>query len=678
MKAGAIVLALAACSNQISGPTAHVAQMDYVAGSAQVGLVGTPLDDKVVVRVQNIYGRPVAGATVNWSVVSGGGSITPPRSRSDANGFASASWTLGSSLGEQTATASIPGLDTRVFAAVAGEIGKTCTGSPLDLPVGASITLVGSAAVDICLASGELFTRDYVAIAFNAARAAESSVGITVLASNIVSPAGPPSQSPPTAGFSSAAAATQQLSGFSQGGFSRNQEFETGLRQLEAAELYPLASTGARTQSAPDYDTATAIPPPAFSRATPTMSEVFQLNASAQSSCKVPLLRNGRVVAISQHAIVVADVNNPIGGFTSGDYERQALTFDTLVYPVLAQNFGTPSDIDHNGRTILFYTAEVNRLTPPGAFGGTVTGFFFARDMYPKKASSRLGACPYSNEGEVLYLMAPDPTGKINNNPRDKFLVERLTLATLAHEFQHLINASRRMHVNVGAEFPEALWLDEALAHSAEELVFFRAAGVDPGQNIRASLINASPLKSNAFENFQRENVERLHIFLGETNSNWAFSGIAPGLAARGAATSFLRYSVDRLGGSGADAWRALAGGPLTGMRNLEQVIRADPATWIRDWSVALFADDVVPQTPSRYQVPSWLLRSIISNVGTQRTFPLPVTTLQNGKPSVANLKSGGSLFYRLGVPPNGPSRLHVNPSGADKSAFSVVLLRTQ
>jgi len=72
----------------------------------------------------------------------------------------------------------------------------------------------------------------------------------------------------------------------------------------------------------------------------------------------------GRVVAKSARAIVVADTGNPAGGFTDADYRGIAATFDTLVYPVDVRHFGEPTDLDNNGRSIIFYTRAVNELTP--------------------------------------------------------------------------------------------------------------------------------------------------------------------------------------------------------------------------------------------------------------------------------------------------------------------------
>ena len=123
----------------------------------------------------------------------------------------------------------------------------------------------------------------------------------------------------------------------------------------------------------------------------------------------------------------------------------------------------------------------VNELTQQNS-SSLYLGFYYQRDLFPK--TSAAGTCPGSNVGEMFYLLVPDPTGVINGNVREKSDVIAYTLGTVAHEYQHLINASRRMYVNkYGAVFEEK-WLDEGLAHSAEDLNFWAASGLSPRSNL--------------------------------------------------------------------------------------------------------------------------------------------------------------------------------------------------
>lgn len=86
-----------------------IGQLVAVGGDAQSGPATQPLADSLAVRVADAFGNPIAGVTVTWSVISGGGALAPATSVSGADGTARASWTLGSSIGGQDAEASASG-----------------------------------------------------------------------------------------------------------------------------------------------------------------------------------------------------------------------------------------------------------------------------------------------------------------------------------------------------------------------------------------------------------------------------------------------------------------------------------------------------------------------------------------------------------------------------------------
>jgi hypothetical protein len=410
----------------------------------------------------------------------------------------------------------------------------------------------------------------------------------------------------------------------------------------------------------------------------PVPGTTVVLNANAANSCATSIDRQGVVRAVSQRAIIVEDVGNPSGGFSTAEYESIAATFDTLVYPVDVGAFGEFTDIDGNNRVVLFYTAEVNKLTPAGAPDGFIAGFFFARDLFPRAGNSRFSGCATSNEAEMMYLMVPDSFGTINGNNRTRQFVRERTIATVAHEMQHLINASRRLHINRGAAYPERRWLDEGLSHAAEELVFFRSSGLDPRSNITGLLLDETEGAMEAFTLFQSENVARVGFYLDDMNSNWLFSDGAPGVITRGAATWFLRYAADRFAPEDGDFWRKLVDNPDTGLRNLEGVIQADALLWMRDWATALYADDAVHDLPGRHQQLSWHLRSVFLSMEEGATYPMRVIPLLNGQISDAELAPAGAVFFRFGIAPSIPGRVRVFASGGDAGALSLVLVRTR
>lgn len=91
-----------------------------VDGNAQTGVAGELLEEPLVVRITTEDGEPVEGASVVWTVTTGGGSIEPTPVVTDADGRAEAEWTLGGTIGEQTATVTMGGLSV-VFRATAAD-----------------------------------------------------------------------------------------------------------------------------------------------------------------------------------------------------------------------------------------------------------------------------------------------------------------------------------------------------------------------------------------------------------------------------------------------------------------------------------------------------------------------------------------------------------------------------
>lgn len=94
---------LPACSDSI-GPGAT---LTAVAGSNQFGKVGVALSQPLVVQVSNAEGAAVGGATVSWTVVTGGGSV-PGTSTTGSNGQATAAYQPGSLVGVHTIRATLP------------------------------------------------------------------------------------------------------------------------------------------------------------------------------------------------------------------------------------------------------------------------------------------------------------------------------------------------------------------------------------------------------------------------------------------------------------------------------------------------------------------------------------------------------------------------------------------
>jgi hypothetical protein len=101
------------------------ASISITRGNNQTGTVGGALADSLQVRVLDKAGRPVPNQPVAWTVVAGGGAVSPASSNTDASGYAGARWTLGSGAGTQQVRAKPTGNGApdnlqAVFSAAAG------------------------------------------------------------------------------------------------------------------------------------------------------------------------------------------------------------------------------------------------------------------------------------------------------------------------------------------------------------------------------------------------------------------------------------------------------------------------------------------------------------------------------------------------------------------------------
>ena len=453
----------------------------------------------------------------------------------------------------------------------------------------------------------------------------------------------------------------------------RDDAFEVRLRALSERELAPLIPA-ARAAAAHGLSPRLSI-----SVRTPEVGDLLQLNTNALSSCGNPNMRTGRIAAISTRAIIVADTGNPVNGFTDADYQNFGTMFDTLVYSVDTQNFGEPTDIDGNQRVILFYTRAVNELTPPGQ-NFYVGGFFFNRDLFPKTGAVAPGNCATSNVAEMFYLLVPDPEGVVNQNVRTADFVRRSTIGTLAHELQHLINSSRHLYINTKNEQFEEIFLDEGLAHEAEELVFYKASGLAPRQNISVATIQSSQRISDAFDMFGEGNIRRLREYLENPQISSPYAENA-NLTTRGAIWSFLRYAADRRGGTESQMWFLLANSTVTterGFANIQRVIGPDLVSWIRDWATANYTDDFVSNVALAHTHQSWNFREVVPYAD-GRTFPLETQQMESATLTSVGIGDGSAAYLRFGVGSGvvGGGRLTAR-AGVPPAGFFLSLLRTK
>jgi hypothetical protein len=546
-------------------------------------------------------------------------------------------------------------------------------GPTLDL--GASVSHTGPQTTTL---DGGAAGADFVAVLVNTSFTKGLKESFTLTGNGVVAPA---ASLAPSDGAALARAADDPASG---GAPQHDRVFEARLRARERSVLTPRFAAArawyaARTAPAPTIGSASpsrSFDPTRRNGALPAgvaVGDIVTVNVNGDSACTSPIYHAARVTAIGTHAIILSDTLNPSGGFTTADFQRFAARFDTLVYPLDSAAFGPPTDIDANGHVGLIFTRTVNELTPANS-NSFVGGFTFSRDLFPVTATARAEACAASNEGEYFYLLAPDPLGTINGNRRTTGFVDSNTTATIAHEFQHLINAGRRIYVNDANGFEET-WLDEGLAHVAEELLFYRESGLGPKNNLDTPQIRATEQRRTAFNFDMIGNAGRYRSYLlaPSTSSPYAAND---SLSTRGATWSLLRYLADRSGSTDNTFFFKLVNSTTTGIANLQAVYGTDLAGAVRDWSVSHAVDDVAATSPELQQ-PSWNWHSIYSTL--YGSYPLVVRALAAGSATPGSVVAGGAAFYKFGVGPGGKADLTLSASSTTAATnLQLVIVRTR
>jgi hypothetical protein len=432
----------------------------------------------------------------------------------------------------------------------------------------------------------------------------------------------------------------------------------------------------------------------------PNVGDVINVHvpdASTNNLCDNFFQTQAVVASVSSKAILAVDTLDgpPLTLFTPAQMDSITAEFDNVTYPTDAAYFNTPTDFDANSRIIMLFTGQINKLTPPNTTGGFVGGFFFAGDFFPPTDTPQAQGCAGSNQAEIFYLLSPDPTGRFGN-VRTASSVRQGTRGTIAHEFQHMINAGNRF-VNPNANAFEATWLDEGLAHFAEDAVGRVQRGFGDLESLDfAKLVpcNTPCSQANDFNAFFFQNLARLTYWMQAPDKFSPLSKLADtSLATRGAAWAILRYAADNYSSASPRTFtRALAAGPDTGLKNFTTVAKAPVDTLVKGWLVSMFADDFSPPIAglnAKYTYASYNMHSVMGPVarsvlGNQNiVYPLTVTPIGSGSDNIsATNRSGTGTYYRLTVAAGAGAKnvkiLDTSGNPANFSGEHVYVLRIQ
>jgi hypothetical protein len=219
---------------------------------------------------------------------------------------------------------------------------------------------------------------------------------------------------------------------------------------------------------------------------------------------------------------------------------------DSEIMPRGHELLGSLADVDGDGKLTVLITPWLGKL---GGGRTSINGCVRASDFQPGVEA------PFGNSADVLYL---------NSNLEPGAALEAL----LAHEYTHAVCFSQRLARADGGLPIEDDWLNEAIAHVAENLLATGWSNLEDRISTFLSATGNSPL---VVADYYRAGLWR-----------------DPGC--RGATYLFLRYCVDRFG---PQLLGKLIRSPQTGIRNLEQATGVPFADLFRHWTIALARDRI-------------------------------------------------------------------------------------
>jgi hypothetical protein len=674
-----IALLLAPGCKATDGPEPLVVTTVQVTSTPSQISVNETAQASALVKDQN--GDPLTGKDVVWTSLNQGIATVTASGviRGVAPGNATIQGTVDGVTGSATVTV-VPPV-------------QSCSAGPVNVDIAAGgVRVISSAESKGCIKVVSTTAQSsYVLIAANlnpipdvvAAFALKSDEGETVPNSTLLAN--------PFRVASRISAASTEIPGALQA------RFEAQLRMTERRELDFLSGKRAyqsRLADTPVRKSVSLAIPSIGDKTTFKVPAQFDSNGSyLGGGCNKFTSATGTVKHVSTRAIIYVDDAAPAGGFTETDFQEIAAEFDNLIYPTDVEYFGTPLDQDENQRIIIFYTPLVNKLTPQNQ-SGFVGGFFFVGDLFPT------AQCQQSNMAEIFYALAPDPSGTINNNVRTTASVRQGTRGTIAHEVQHMINGSERFRSPVTEEF-ESVWLDEGLAHFAEDLNGRKLLGLSETGNYTDAQLRGS---FNNYVAFFFQNFARLRIYLNNTDPTISPTPttmparLSPtsfladtSLAVRGAAWSLVRYTADHYapGGDVKAFIRSLIPGPDTGVVNLTKHAGNVPFDSLdAGWLVANIADDAgIPNLATKYTYKTYNMRDAVQKAtnASNPVFPLQPVPISGSGFVVSNVqvRSGSGAYFtflRTGGALARSFRFLNNDlaTAASFTGASLILLRTQ
>jgi hypothetical protein len=580
--------------------------LSVVSGDGQVGLAGQTAAQPLVVRAVGTGGVPVPGLEVTFTVTQSAGAgaaVNPATATTGANGQASTTLTFGDANGAVAVSAGANG-SAAEFSGYA--CGGDASAAVLDLQPGEDAVISGADLACLQLPAHAVGT-EYEVVVTPLPQA---------LGFNDMTLAVGGSAAPSPAVVSGTGASGASFSLFGTGAdltYQRARQYEWDM-QLRSMERPLRPSIRANAVGGSGFGLAAAPP---------QVGDVMDFGFSCVSQTQFPNTPTditAEVVSVSNNAVIFEDTLSR-GAFTTGEYDAIALNFDNVIIGTDTLYFGAPADVPGDiapGQVVILYSQGVNRMTE-NYNSGFIAGFFCPLDL----------GFSGGNDAKMFYLLVPDPTGDLTPGSDGGLLTKtnvlRITDNTVAHEFQHLINAQ------VGTGAAADVGINEGLSHLAEEVVGHATAQIAgltdfaPGNELDAADFLQSSASLEVVNTWYLGNWVNLGFYLDAPSDTAALLNDEDPLGMetfrmRGANWSFVRYLLDRFGDP-ATEWqltRALITDGATSSRDaVANVFGVSFDMLAAEWAAMLVVedrDDLGGPVRTSLQTTSYRMRDIYNN----------------------------------------------------------------
>ena len=575
-----LALLLAACSSEPTGP--RVASVAVTPGEVTLTSLGGVQQFDAIVR--DADGRPVQGETVEWS--------------SDAPGVASVS-------PSGVATALAVGV-ARIQAATSGVTGQatlTVLPPPPDcvapetvvLPVG-GYTVFGAQEC-FRLPAGSAGDRYRVVVVRPDSGRASDVVQATLsvwgdaASTTSASESAPVSPSPALPRLRLSGEATRTLREAADLA-ERTRAFHERLRDEEARLVRELGPDLQRIAGVSAMGAAQGTGAPALQGASPETIRVNPATTCSEGSevTGVHLYSDERLAFYQDSA------DHAVSPVTSDQVRRMAEYYRLYGESVVKDYFGDPTDIDGNGRTVVFITPDVEN--------DEVAAFVWSGDFLPE------GSCAASNEGEYVFFNG----GLIRSMDADAPNYQ--ALETLVHEMKHVVSLYHRLQASLqaGTQRFQPTWIEEGSAEIAGNLSSRQAIASGGGPGLSAPL-TVEDLRG---EDGLRPTPENYGVLLRLVRTIWYLwsqpnglvvspTGAHPVSSIYGSGWHFHRWLGDAYGGAGtaprADAplFRALTESTTSpGVQGLLEVTGKGFQALLEEYALAVALNGTGAPAPDR------------------------------------------------------------------------------